>query len=168
MISFHVDERSANRLVARFTRSGQDIGPRIRLALESLGARLESRMRSNLKLSKRTGKLERSFYHLVADGKGGSLVLTTGVRRRAFYAAFQDIGVKRKEVTVRSHTRGRKSGNVKAGRKKVASGVAFVSQYRREMYLNPAPFIGVSMEQMRQEFIQGLRLAVAGALASGS
>ena len=104
-------------------------------------------------LERRSGKLQRAFFHRV-HVRGDSITLNTGVARRAFYGAFQEKGVNATEGDVR-RWRGRKGRERARGKK-------------RSVHLRARPFIRPAYEAMRNEIIENLRLAVKKGLDIGS
>ena len=145
-----------------FVKATEEIGQRLEQAMYFIGGELENEMRSRAsgQLQQRTRKLSRAFFHkVIAENGGMKIVLITGVARRAFYASFQDQGIRRKTVDVRGYTRG---GRGRARRVGAAAG--FVDAYRREMYLDPKPFIGVSLEAMRAQIVENIQMAIHGVL----
>lgn len=158
MIRLRVHTDGQREMLQRFLTMPEAVKARIRLTLESLGGQLQAHMhqRMEAQLRARTHKLDRSFYHLVASRDGGNLfILTTGVRRKAFYAAFHDKGVSHPQADVRRYTRGGGRGRGRRGRE-------LAGTYKRDIILRARPFIGISLEEMKGEIISALAAAVRG------
>ena len=172
MITLKVNTTGGAALAQRFGGAQNAIREQVLGTLEHIGGNLEALMRSKASAliagrskGRHSGKLGRSFYHRVAAARAGNvLVLTTGVSRRAFYAAFQDKGVPRKSVDVRSYTTGARRSRGRKGKGIGPAGTGMVRAYTREMFLRPEPFIGVSLHQMTPEILADLHLAVMAAL----
>jgi hypothetical protein len=157
----------AEQTVSRFAAAGADVKLRLQSSMEYLGGELAALMRSNadIGLDEKTGRLARSFFNRVAVRLGGeTFVLTVGLTRRAFYGGFQDRGIPAKTVDVRGYSRGVKGRDTREGRRRMSSGVGFVSAYRRQMHLDETPFIGRSLEQMESDVLKQIENAVYGGI----
>lgn len=166
MIQVKIGTTGGAEALQRFQRAPPEVRLRLQTAMEFIGSELLALMKSKeaAELKRQTGKLERAFYTRTVTRDGDRFILTTGVARRAFYAAFQDRGIPGRTVDVKGYTRGVKGRNVSQGRRRLASGVGFVSAYRRQLQLKPQPFIGVSLEEMRDVIMSEIRAAIAGGL----
>jgi hypothetical protein len=165
MINISVTNTGGREVLQRFALAGPSVRARLHTTMEFIGSELVTLMKSRASsLERRTGKLDRAFYTRtdVKDG-GNRFLTTTGITKRAFYGRFQDTGIGPKVVDVKGYARSVASRNVKEGRRRVASGIGFVSAYKRQMHLARVPFIGSSLEVMRSTIVAEIRLAVAGA-----
>lgn len=157
MIRLRVHTDGQRELMQRFLLMPDRVKERILVTLNTVGGELQAHMQSRMEaqLRARTHRLERSFFHMVTSRDGGNLiVLTTGVRRKAFYAAFQDKGVSHPQADVRRFGRGRGRGRRRARE--------VVGSYKRDIILRARPFIGISLEEMKGQIIAALAAAVRG------
>ena len=129
-------------LLRKLTRARDEMGDRILTGLHFLGGQLKDRIYVGYRavLERQTGKLERSIYSRVAIKRNGQVyILSGGVAKRAFYAAFQEKGVK---AVVK--------------RKK---GPAYILELRARPFIKPA------FDDMQEEIRQTIQDAVLGALS---
>lgn len=130
--------------------AAQKMDDRILTALNYLGGELQSRLKANAasQLDQKSGKLQRAIYFRVNIQKSGSAyILTAGVARRAFYAAFQEKGIKPRFVQQRS----------RLGKK-----------YDRLLRLRARPFIGPSILEMQDEIMKVVEETYAGVWTDGA
>lgn len=148
MIFVNWRQEGGERLTKRLANAPDEVRERILMTLEFLGGELQARMMGLERslLQKRSGKLERSFFHKVINRKD-KMELITGVRVRAFYAAFQELGVSATAGDVRRW-------RTKFGHKEKSKVKG------RTVHLDPRPFIRPAYEAMRAEIIENLAMAV--------
>ena len=123
--------------------SSETLQDRLLTALHYIGGELQSRMRTraSAQLQEQSGKLQRSIYYSVKVQKAGSAyVLTAGVARRAFYAAFQEKGIPIRLI------------DIKKGKRR----------YQRILFLRSRPFIGPSIDEMKDEIVRAVEDAYRG------
>lgn len=138
------------RIIEHLRTASETLEAQILAALNYIGGELQSRMKSRASglLDEKSGKLQRSIYFRVSVRKSGSAyVLTAGVAKRAFYAAFQERGIKPRFIEQRSR-RG--------------------TRYERLLRLRPRPFIGPSIDEMQDEIMKTVAEAYSGVFSNGA
>jgi len=155
----------AEEQVARLT----DMGPRVTQSLRDEMTRamdnLKSRIASNIgtNFQRHTGKMQRAVYGIVRENSDHTTFTgVAGVAKRAYYAAFFEKGASHPGAKVRGYTATSRGGDVKEGRRKVAVGVRFVSEYTRDIHVPQRSTVGAAYDSLYSDIVAALERAVRG------